>query len=185
MDSETGGIKIVLDSLAAGLPTLTKNEGAFLAETAQFCLENNGHLSGVEVKVELGNGHSFVVDWNSVLDPRAEYSYRDFVEVVEFGATAIAILYVVTRTEFNTVERSVRGGGFDYWVGTYSDESLPPFSKSQRLEISGIFDGDLKALKSRFAIKAKQTKKSDSSNTGKIVFVVEFSQPAAAVEHSQ
>ena len=107
------------------------------------------------------------------------------IEVVEYGATAIAVLYAIELTGYNTVERSVRGGGFDYWIGDYGDSNDPPFTKSERMEISGIFESDKSQIKSRLDFKKKQIAKSDSSGTPKVVFIMEFSNPLSAVEYSK
>jgi hypothetical protein len=42
--------EVDLDKLEYGLPTLSAREGAFLMETAIFCLDKNSHSSGVLVR---------------------------------------------------------------------------------------------------------------------------------------
>lgn len=178
-------MQINLENLKNGLSTLTSAEGAFLLETALFCLKSNSHNSGISVKPVVGNGEEFTITWLNELDRRAVYSYKDKVEVVEYGATGVAILFALKQTGYNTVERSVRGGGFDYWIGDYYDDNDPPFTKSIRLEISGLFKEPISQIKARFSQKKKQISRSDSIGTPKIVFVIEFSQPAFAAEHTK
>jgi len=175
-------IDINIENLRAGLPTLTPYDGSFFYEVALFCLNENGHSSGVIATRTEGNCPQLSISWNSVLDKRAEYTYRDHAEAAEFGATGLAILYSLELTGHNTVERSAKGTSFDYWIGDCKDEEDISLSRFERMEISGIFSSDNQEVKKRFKIKQKQISKSDAMKIPKIVFIFEFSNPLIAVE---
>jgi len=176
-------IEILLDELEKGLPTISSKNGTQLAEMALFCLSKNKHNSGVSSEKVEGNCQECNIKWNFQLDPRTEGSYKDIDEVTEYGATAIAILYAIKLTGQNTVERSAKGNGFDYWVGTHESWDDSPFLHTTRLEISGIFHGTPSKVKERYKVKQKQITKSDYLLSPKIVFIFEFSKPLSAVEY--
>lgn len=172
---------ISLETLKNGLPTLTPEWGAFLSQSALFCLKENHHQSGVVLKLIQTQPKQARIVWDVELDKRAQYSFGDRDEAVEYGATCIAILLGVALTEFPTVSRSCKDGGFDYWLGFPPTDDDLPFQKNARLEISGIFNGDEKKVNARIERKKRQTNPSDATNLPAIVSVVEFSNPMASL----
>ena len=174
---------IELDSLYNGLPTLTENMGRMLTESALYCLTVHKHLSGVELSIYESLNQKVIISWGIDLDNRAYHTYKDHEEVTEWGATCIGILLSLRFTKYNTVQRSAKGGGFDYWVGdNQSDDSLP-FQKMAKLEISGVFSGSKSKLSYRTTQKKKQISKSESPSFTSIVSVIEFSAPMATFIH--
>jgi hypothetical protein len=168
-------ITLEIDELKAGLPTLSPNVGRFLSEAALFCLESQGHRSGVKLLVKGTINETYQVKWDGYIDNRVLYRWRDLDEAVEYGATCVAILLVLKSTGYNSVERSFKGTGFDFWVGIQSGDF--PFQRKLRLEISGIYNGNESTINYRAKLKLKQTNRSDSTELAAIIVIVEFSQP--------
>jgi hypothetical protein len=173
---------IELERLRNGLPTLSKAWGSFLTEAGLYCLETSGHQNGVELKVQGDEQRNFALIWSNAIDSRAIHSWKDDSEAVEYGATCIAILLSITMTEHITVERSAKGTGIDYWLGTINkndDEDAPPFQQKARLEISGIRNGSDYKVKKRVEDKHEQTRKSDYLGLPAYIAVIEFGKPLA------
>lgn len=72
------------------------------------------------------------------------------------------------------IERSSKGTGFDYWLGTVDTMEKIPFQNKVRLEVSGIRKGDDSRVKARVKQKKEQTKLSDGKYPAYTI-VVEFS----------
>jgi hypothetical protein len=161
--------------LASGeIPALTTSGRGCLAETASLCLESQGHESGVELSVRGHLSESITLQWEPVTD-QMHRCWADDQEATEFGACGIAALLIHEFTDLTVVECSVKGTGFDYWLGTKSSEA-PLFQEKSRLEVSGIRKGDDAALRRRVNEKTEQTKRSDGRLPAYVI-VVEFSTP--------
>lgn len=104
--------------------------------------------------------------------------WNDLEYTTEQAAYGIAFMIITRLTDFTVIERSRKGTGFDYWLGTENDDSLLPFQNKARLEISGIRAGDEKRINIRLKQKLEQTKPSDGILPAYVV-VVEFSKPVA------
>lgn len=168
-----------LDIFRAGLPTFTAERCSSFAEAALYCLATEGHSSGTIMKVSGMINKDFEIIWKGKLTKQIKASWADEGEATEHGATAIAILLALNLTPYNTVERSVKGTGIDYWLKKHSGKSELPFQKGARLEISGIKKGGAAAIKRRATIKEKQSEQSDSTKLDAFIAIVEFGQPAA------
>jgi hypothetical protein len=131
-----------IDDLNDGLPAITAEFGASLAQAAAVCLESQNHSSGVELR--LTGRRTFVLQWTPATE-QMRRCWNEAVEATEFGACGIAFLLILKLTEFTIIERSRKGTGFDYWLGR--DDQL--FQKKARLEISGILKGDKSAFSVR------------------------------------
>ena len=176
--------KLNLEILKMGIPVISEKTGAFLAEAAAICLTLNGYESGVQLKVEGVIQETFLVEWNDEVTKSVLESWNDAREATEFGATALALLLLLERTDFTHFIRAYQGTGIDYWLGKgkYTGEKIPNAARKGRLEISGI----LKATKGntinmRIAQKKKQVNKTNNTNLPVYVVVVEFSQPKAKI----
>lgn len=160
-----------------GMPGLTATAGRFLAEAAAVCLDHCGH----DLEVELS-----VIGWKSQtyrlhrvqVNEQTIRAYADLSEATEHGACALAILVTRRLGGLEVIERSVKGTGFDYWIG--EDEHVP-FELKTRLEVSGILRGTRADVERRAVQKCHQTERSDGMGLDAVVFVVEFSQPLAKV----
>jgi hypothetical protein len=103
--------------------------------------------------------------------------WNDEQVTTEHGAYGIALLMMVDQTEYTVIERSRKGTGFDYWLGT-EPETL--FQGKARLEVSGIRSGDEQEIRSRTRQKRNQIRPATEAGPAYTV-VVEFSTPRAQV----
>ena len=166
---------IQLDDLQKGMPAITPSFGGYLAEASAFCLSENGHSSGVILKVQGKYVDNYNLIWNFEITDQLKRCLNDTEEATEYGATGIVLMLIKTLTAYKVIKRSRKGTGFDYWVGFENDSKN--FQNTARLEISGILCGDSSLINSRVRFKIKQTDKSDSLDLPAIVVVVEFSAP--------
>lgn len=166
---------IQLERLLEGLPAISPAFGAFLVEACQVCLEQGGHQTGAELGVMGDRYEQLSLQWSGELTDQIRNSWRDMGEATEYGATAMAILLVLALTDLTVTGRSVKGTGFDYWLGPAENASeCELFEESVRLEISGILSGDLKLIERRVKAKLKQTQRSDHLGLPALVIVTEF-----------
>lgn len=178
-------IHISLDILKQGFPAISKAIGLYLAEGGAFCMERQGHESGVIF--EISNGSKKVearLSWSNIIDGQTERAWNDTQEATEYGATAIAIALLHYLSDYTVIERSFKGTGFDYWLGTGEyDENLVPFvQRKARLEISGIWKANFRnSLKKRLKQKIKQVEKANYSDVPIVIVVVDFGAPKAKV----
>ncbi|MDX2286097.1 MAG: hypothetical protein NW241_18155 [Bacteroidia bacterium] len=159
--------------LSGGLPGLSPAFGALLAEACAVCLERAGHQPGCQLRVIGGWQRVLPVHWEGPQPPEAWQAWGDPDEATEFGATGLAISLLLMLTDYTVIRRSVKGTGFDYWLGKQGEG--PPFQDAARLEISGIARGDAGKAQYRFQTKVEQTRKSAGTGLPAIVIVVEFS----------
>ena len=89
----------------------------------------------------------------------------------------MAFLLIRAITGYTVVERSRKGTGFDWWLGT--DDNL--FQGKAHLEVSGILQGTARRINSRIKARLRQTMQSDNLALTAYVVVVEFGTPRAKV----
>ena len=171
-----GERQLVLDDLNQGLPAITKEFGAYLAQAGAVCLEDQGHACGVRLQMDGAVSSTYSVQWQAVTE-QMRRCCNDLEVTTENGAYGIAFLLVHDLSDYTIIERSRKGTGFDYWLGTKGDL---PFNNKARLEVSGIRKGDDAAVDARLKIKSKQADKSNTNLPAYIV-VVEFGKPKAKV----
>ena len=83
--------------------------------------------------------------------------------------------------QLHVLERSRKGTGFDFWLGSLDskgDRDLI-FHNKMRLEVSGIRAGDDRSINNRVKQKISQTKQSDALSIPALIVVVEFGSPIA------
>lgn len=174
----TSGKKLDLNDLSKGLPAITPNYGAGLAEAGAVCLEDQGHSHGVTLSVNGSFNEAFETHWSAVTE-QMRRCWNDLEFTTEQGAYGVAFLIISAITDFTVIERSRKGTGFDYWLG-HEEEDLP-FSNKARLEVSGIRNGDNQTVRKRVKRKLNQTNISDGSLPA-LVVVVEFGTPLSQVK---
>ena len=171
-----------LNELRQGMPAITPSFGETLAEAAGVCLESQGHIQGVELRVIGYASNLYILYWPTIT-AQTRRAWNDLQESTEFGATAIAVLLSKKEIGYSVIERSVKGTGIDYWLG--DDGGAPPFQNKARLEISGILKASgnnaERAVKTRVNQKLRQTERSDGSLPAYVI-VVEFGSPLAEVQ---
>jgi len=171
--------KMSLAALAEGMPGLTAASGQTLAEAAAVCLEDRNHQTGVCLQRAGLMTEDLHVEWLPV-DDQNRRCYADMQEATERGACGVAILVVKEVTGMVVVERSKKGTGFDYWLGSEDYDGLP-FQGTSRLEVSGILTGTNTQIDARLKQKKDQIAPTDHIAPG-YVAVVEFGKPVACVE---
>lgn len=171
--------KLASTDLAKGLPGITPSFGAALAEACAVCLEEQGHSQGVEIIIDGDFNAVFKLHWQPVNEQMLR-CWNDEEFTTEQAAYGIAFLIVTKLTELTVIERSSKGTGFDYWLGTLDINQELPFQNKARLEVSGIRKGDNNRIQARVKQKKEQTKLSDGYFPAYIV-VVEFSTPLSFV----
>ena len=169
-----------LRTLDLGMPGITPSIGAYFAEAAVTCLEEEAHTPGVSMHVDGDCKHRLQIIWltEGDRDQRAR-AWRDAAETTEQGACGIAALLIAALTEYTVVERARKGPGFDYWLGKKNSE-VPLFQDKARLEVSGMRRGDDRAIETRVRRKVKQIEPSDPGLPG-LVAVIEFGSPRTRV----
>ncbi len=176
MDSKNSD-SIFLTDLAKGFPAITPVFGATLAEACAVCLSDRRHPQGINLEVKGDFQTTFKLYWQSVT-PQMIRCWNDLEYTTEQAAYGTAFMIITRLTDFTVIERSRKGTGFDYWLGTETDDELLPFQNKVRLEISGIRAGYQKRINFRLKQKLEQTKSSDGILPAYVV-VVEFSKPIA------
>lgn len=171
--------ELVLTKLGEGLPTITPSFGATLAEACAVCLEEQGHLQGVELTVNGDFDTTFKLYWQPVTQQMLR-CWNDEEFTTEQAAYGIAFMLVRQLTELTVIERSRKGTGFDYWLGSEDTTSEFPFQNKVRLEVSGIRKADDRRVRARVKQKIDQTNPSDGTFPAYII-VVEFSKPLSFI----
>lgn len=168
-----------LSLLGNGMEKLPPEVGAFIALAAAVCFVEEDHLPGVLISIQTHNDEelTYAVRFEKPSSDQLD-SLADPDEATEWGAIGIAILTVREVTGLTSVKRSVKGTGFDWWLGEAAD---PLFQNAARLEVSGIRHGTESDIKTRLRKKLKQTARSDDSGLPAYATVVEFSQPTVRI----
>jgi hypothetical protein len=161
--------------LKNGSLNISKAYGAFLAEAAAHCLNLKKHPNPVQVALTGDLQTVGMLDWDGVIELK-DATYTDLQEATEYGAYGIALVVALRITGMTSVERSAKGTGIDYWLGSDS-ASQGIFQRAARLEVSGILDGDDAKITARLNIKLHQASRSDGSLLPAYVAIVEFRTP--------
>jgi hypothetical protein len=169
---------IDLGALATKCLSLTPAVCDYYAEAAAYCLNDQHHSNGVELKIAGSIQATANLNWPP-LHASSENSYADSEEATEYGATGIALHIVLSYTEWSHIERSCKNGGFDYWLGDGADSSML-FQNKCRMEVSGILHGTNSQIRSRLSSKIDRLSKYKSP-LPLIVIVVEFGKPQAEI----
>jgi len=173
---KNGKPEIDLEKLKEGMPGATKPWGASIAEAAAVCLDERGHSCGVHLTVTGSFEASFVLKWGPVTD-QMKRCYNDAEVTTELGAYGVSFLLITSLTKHAVIERSWKGTGFDYWLGS---QKRNLFQRKARLEVSGIRSGDETDIRRRVEVKKRQTAPTDGALPAYVV-VVEFGKPASRV----
>lgn len=173
-----------LQRLERGLPAITPAFGAAIAEAAAICLTGEAHEPGVILEVEGEFSTRFQLDWQPVTE-QARRCWNDEEYTTEQAAYGIALLLVLQLTDLTVIERSRKGTGFDYWLGSQDSNSMLPFQRMARLEVSGIRKGNRSQINARVRQKTEQTGVSDAEGLPAYIIVVEFSCPISVISAKQ
>jgi hypothetical protein len=148
----------------------------FLLEAASVCLDDQGHRSGVSFRVDGEFNQTYNLLWQAISNEEIR-THGDPEVATEYGAYALALLLTSVLTEYTVIERSIKGTGFDFWLGTKEDFG---FQHKARLEVSGIRSGNIARVRTRIREKLVQVGLSGRDLPAFIV-VVEFGEPISMV----
>ncbi len=179
-------VALYLASLIEGIPALTPALGGTLAEAAAVCLANQGHGERCLLQVRWqSEQRAFILHRPLVSEPMRR-AYRDLQEATELGACGVAVLVAREITGHTAIERSVKGTGFDYWIGTFNspERGLEPLERKAHLEVSGILQAGREIVEGRVREKIQQTRRSAGDYPAYVV-VVEFSTPLTWIERDE
>lgn len=168
---------LTLDSLVGDFPNIPSEGGAMMAQAAVGCLDHQAHTSPVRLVVDGAFTATFSLSWSEAVTQAKRRFWNDLDEATQQGAYALAILLIRAITGFTIIERSRKGTGFDWWLGT--EDNL--FQGKARLEVSGILRGTSRRINSRIKARMGQTRQSDHLALTAYVVVVEFGTPRAKV----
>lgn len=175
-------MNLQLERITSGTPGITPVLGRYLFEACMVCLARQGHVcDNTSLAIQGDAEKSVKLIWDDVFDDQTNRAWQDQDEATEYGAICLAVLIVLDHTDYTVVERSVKGTGFDYWLGHETD---PLFQRKARLEVSGIFQG-IDRVDARFRTKIEQTRRSDGMGLPAFVCVVEFGTPLAKFGRKQ
>ena len=176
-------VVLSLTELAAGIPALTSALGSMLAEAASVCLNVQGHEAPCLLDIQFKTQQYQFYLHRMEVSISMLRAYRDLQEATEFGACGVAILLAREVLGYTAIERSAKGTGFDYWLGTISEanDAAEPFERKARLEVSGILQGEEDVVEARVREKVRQTMRSAGEYPA-CVIVVEFGRPLARME---
>ena len=161
------------------MPGISPGFGSSLAEAGAVCFDNQKHQEGVAITISGDFQGEYPVFWQTI-DDQMRRCWNDAEEATEHGAYGVAILLIVTLTEYTVIQRSSKTTGFDYWLGKKDDDGLP-FIKEARLEVSGIRNGAESTVNSRVNQKLLQVSPTDETKLPAYIVVVEFSKPQSKV----
>lgn len=165
---------LLLQDLGEGMPGISPVFGAAVAEAASVCLSERDHSSPKAMAVQGVMTLDVQLKWDAPT-AQARRAWADPEVATEFGAYGIASLLITLCCPLTIVERSRKGTGFDFWLGSQDDPG-PLFQARARLEVSGIRQGSDQSVASRTRQKLTQTDRSAGALPA-VVVVVEFSQP--------
>ncbi len=172
--------RISLLALSAGTTGITSAWGEALAEAAIVCLDSQSHQSGVVIAVDGHYEGRYALLWDKCTD-QMRRCWADLDEAVEHGAYCVSALLLMQFADLIVLERSVKGTGFDYWLGHEEDEQEPLFQRKARLEVSGIRRGNASDVDYRLRTRMRQTRRSDRTGLPAYIVVVEFGKPCSKV----
>jgi len=167
---------LFLSRLKNRIRFISKTQCDFFVEGSITALENQGHTSGVILKVEGDISTTFKLRWR--IKP-VKGGWQEPKVIAENGSIAIGFFLILELTEYEIIQQAVIGTGFDYWLGF--KESSENYDKDNflnaRLELSGINNDSLATINARVREKIKQTGVSDYLNIPAYIIVTEFGQP--------
>ncbi|WP_428261611.1 hypothetical protein [Haliangium sp.] len=163
-----------LGAVVTAMPGLTGSRAAAFVEAASVCLWEEGHRCDSLLEVDGDIEARYRLLWKQP-DEQVRRTYADPQEATEEGATAVAIAVLIDVTDYVVVSRSIKGTGFDYWLGHEAGNF------AARMEVSGVRRGAESVVDGRLREKLRQMMPSDHRGLPGYAIVVEFGAPRARV----
>lgn len=170
--------ELKLQMLGNGTTALDKDFESCLGSAAGACLEEQGHIPQIEIRVSGFWNKSLSLDWNRTTD-EAIRTWQNEQQTTELGAYGVALVLVGTVVGLKAFQVSRKFSGFDFWLTEKG--KVYPFQEAARLEVTGIRHGSESDKKSRLKEKMNRLYEYPSPLPAFIV-VVEFGEPGALVE---
>lgn len=172
--------KIIIDELKKVVPSLSSAQCDYYAEACIIALENQNHKSNVELVVIGDYKNRFTLEWETTPNKSGWFEPK---VIAENGSIAIAFFMVTELTDYQVVQQSIIGSGFDYWLGYKEDHpEYDPYNfLNARLEISGINKGSRGELNRRVKQKLQQVGVTDYLKIPAYIVVTEFSNPVCKI----
>lgn len=172
---------IVLESLAEGIPVIASGCHHMFLERCLFCLDSEGHQSGIVLDVSVDDhkterSDQFSLQWSTAIDDSLRMRNADKVRSTEHSACALAFLLVRELTTYTAIQEATRGTTVDYYLSDKDRNDDLIFNHTARLEVSGIARGDESLIKARIKSKLDRLKGSDLPI---YIVVVEHGVPVA------
>ena len=122
-------------------------------EAICVCLEKSGHEPEVLLKIKGDDPSGINLTWE-LLDSKVFLSWNDLDDAVEQAAYAVAIFAIYKKTPYKIISQSVKGGGFDFFLGEKSGDVYQ--HPAGIAEVSGILKGAMGRVNYRVKEKLKQ-----------------------------
>lgn len=180
----TGATAIVLEDLKRGYPGLDTDTGGSHRIAAMVCLDSQKHESGVLCDMKSLNETKSILclSWKEAVTQQMKNTWRDRREASEIGAAGVAILVILTFTEYTVLRRMDidENTGMDYWLSkraNKADLTENFLLGDARLEVAGRRSASTGRIRGIVQSKRNRSKKSDKTGTPAYVVVMEFSRP--------
>jgi len=168
------------DDLKDDVSGITNAIGTFLAEAAAYCLDAQGHQSGVILKVIGDFENEFSLHWTTTIDEKVKKAWADEKEATEYAATAIAILLTLKLTGYVIYKRLRQGERADYFL--VKRDMSDKLNSNALLEVSGIFEEHAKnTINARVNIKKENIDKIPNREKTAVIIVVAFNNAKAKI----
>lgn len=148
----------------------------FYSEGAVVALESQEHVSGIGITVDGDFNENIPLTWD--IKPNTN-GWKEGRDSTEFGALAIAFFLVTSLTEYQVIEQSPIGTGFDYYLG-YQEEHPdydPDNFINAWLEVSGLAKGTPSEISDRVREKMVRIEKTGAVTMPGYVSVTAFGRP--------
>ncbi|EDN70764.1 conserved hypothetical protein [Beggiatoa sp. PS] len=175
--------KLEIASLVDGIPVIDEEAVGFYKLNCMACFQNQGHASGVKLKVTYENvaqtfqtHKTLEVCWSGEMTSQQQRNYADLQRATDHAACAIALLVIREMTDLTAIEQACIGTTVDYYLMPKAqNQTLLVNQAEARLEISGILcQNDYNTVDKRIKEKLKRLKP-DKLPT--FIVIVEFSTP--------
>ena len=170
--------KLNLDNFKKGQSGISPKFAETMLEAAIFCLTENGHKSGVILKIDGYIKEEIQLFWSIEINNQIKRSWQDLKEAAEYGATALGALLISYFEHLEAYERIPPNGDADYFLQDISTKQITAL-----LEVSGIWKkSPTNTADIRVNIKKKRLDDSEYASTYPIYIVVtEFSEPKSKI----
>ncbi len=148
----------------------------YFVEACIVALENQGQYSPVKLMVEGDFEREFTLSWSGNVKKEGWQEKR---VSAENGSIAIAFFLILEMTDYEVIQQSIIGTGFDYWLGFKRNHPNydPDNFLNARLEVSGINRGNESLIQQRVRQKLRQVKLSKGFSISAFIIVTEFGTP--------